>query len=108
MILGITLQEETGGTLSPPLPARFCAIFPRGFKSTHYFTKLSSCIIIIIALYHVSSQLLFSEDIDIIFWKNTIFSGTSYPTIHYPKRSHTTSKSGMFNRRNIRLSTHCG
>ena len=34
MILGITLQEETGGTLSPPLPARFRAILPRDFKSS--------------------------------------------------------------------------
>ena len=69
MILGnITLQEETGGTHSPPLPARFRAILPRDFKSSILIIlrSWSSCIIII-ALYHVSSQLLFSEDIDIIF-----------------------------------------
>ena len=69
LILGITLQEETGGTHSPPLPARFRAILLRDFKSR--ITKLvflSSCIILLsLALYHVSSQLLFSEDIDIIF-----------------------------------------
>ena len=71
MILGITLQEETGGTLSPPLPARFRAILPRDFKSStvsSLFHKVGLVASLLsIALYHVSFQLLFSEDIDIIF-----------------------------------------